>query len=158
ATIALCEAYGMTRDASLQQPAQYAIEYILSAQHSGGGWRYQPKTPGDTSVTGWQLQALKSGEMARLSVSQSKMRLGGVYLDSVSANYGATYGYTDANATPAMTAVGLLCRQYLGWGPRNPSLAKGVEYLKKNPPGEGYYDIYYFYYATQVLHFYGGDD
>ncbi len=34
----------------------------------GGGWRYEPHQPGDTSVTGWQLMALKSGQMAYLTV------------------------------------------------------------------------------------------
>ena len=76
-----------------------------------------------------------------------------------------------ANAIPLpftvwqMTAVGLLCRQYLGWGPKNPGLIAGVEELKKkspkdnkNPADPQLFDIYYYYYATQVLHFYGGTD
>jgi hypothetical protein len=159
ATMALCEAYGMTRDPKLQYPAQQALKYIEECQHPLGGWRYQPKQPGDTSVTGWQLQALKSGKMAKLSVDDGKMKLVGSFLDSVAGNYGATYGYMEKTARPSTTAVGLLCRQYLGWGPNNPHLAEGVEFLKKFPPQEtGRYDIYYFYYATQVVHFFGGDD
>ena len=55
-----------------------------------------------------------------------------------------------------MTAVGMLCRQYLGVNPRNPGLLKGVEYLKKAPPGKTG-NIYYEYYATQVMHHMGGD-
>src|SRR5207245_2051162 len=55
ATMALCEAYGMTADPTLKNPAQIAVNYIVKAQHSGGGWRYSPGTPGDTSVTGWQI-------------------------------------------------------------------------------------------------------
>ena len=50
ATIALCEAYGMTQDESLRQPAQRAIDFICWAQHSAGGWRYYPSQPGDTTV------------------------------------------------------------------------------------------------------------
>ena len=69
ATIALCEAYGMTRDESLKDIAQGAIRYIVYAQDlRGGGWRCRPGMPGDTTVTGWQLMALKSGQMARLEV------------------------------------------------------------------------------------------
>jgi hypothetical protein len=52
----------------------------------------------------------------------------------------------------------LLCRQYLGWGPKNPNLIAGVERLKKNLPAKGRSEIYYLYYASQVMHFYGGDD
>jgi hypothetical protein len=59
-----------------------------------------------------------------------------------------------------MTAVGLLCREYLGWGPKNPKLVAGVENLKKIPPkAQGTLEFfYYYYYATQVMHFFGGDD
>jgi hypothetical protein len=55
-----------------------------------------------------------------------------------------------------MTAVGLLCRQYLGWGPRNPGLIAGVNRLKQTPPGS-MPSMYYHYYATQVMHHMGGE-
>ena len=42
AAIALCEAYAMTQDETLRQPAQQAIDFICYAQHSGGGWRDYP--------------------------------------------------------------------------------------------------------------------
>jgi len=56
ATIAMCEAYGLTSDPVLKASAQMAINYIVSAQDpAGGGWRYAARQAGDTSVTGWQL-------------------------------------------------------------------------------------------------------
>ena len=57
-----------------------------------------------------------------------------------------------------MTAVGLLCRQYLGVNPRNPGLQAGVDRLKQpgNAPGKTG-NIYYEYYATQVMHHMGGE-
>ncbi len=71
ATIALCEAYGLTSDPVLKRSAQLALNFIVSAQDpAGGGWRYAPKQAGDTSVTGWQLMALKSGQMAGLECAQ----------------------------------------------------------------------------------------
>ena len=55
-----------------------------------------------------------------------------------------------------MTAIALLCRMYLGWTRDNPSLQSGVEYLGRTGPSLD--DIYYDYYATQVLHHWGGSE
>ncbi|MCR4412953.1 MAG: terpene cyclase/mutase family protein, partial [Thermoguttaceae bacterium] len=49
ATIALCEAYGMTGDRLLREPTQRAIGFILETQHPTlGGWRYAPQLESDT--------------------------------------------------------------------------------------------------------------
>ena len=61
ATMALCEAYGLSRDPSLEPAARRAIEFICNAQDPvGGGWRYSPGQSGDTSVFGWNIFALRS--------------------------------------------------------------------------------------------------
>jgi hypothetical protein len=165
ATMALCEAFGMTQDPKLRYPCQRALEFIVKAQHPAGGWRYGPGQAGDTSVVGWQIQALKSGHLAGLAIPKDTMQKAMSFLDSVSGGQsrtGSTYGYTDKNGSPSMTAVGLLCRQYLGWGQKNPSVVAGVGELKKLPPPEqgkqGTLDIYYYYYASQVIHNYDGPD
>ena len=58
ATIALCDAYAMTGDSTLREPAQQALNYLMAAQHREGGWRYEPGERGDLSVTGWQLMGV----------------------------------------------------------------------------------------------------
>src|SRR5208283_5054654 len=121
------------------------------------GFRYQPRIPGDLSVTGWFVQALKSGHMAGLVVPNATCNGINQYLDSVSNGDYSGYGYQSPQVAPAVTAVGLLSRQYLGWGPRNPGLVKGVDYLRKLPPNENFHNIYYYYYATQVVHHMGGE-
>ena len=79
ASIALCEAYGMTHDQWLRAPTQSVVNFICEAQDpNGGGWRYHPQTPGDTSVVGWQLMALKSAQMAYLDVPQLTFGTNGV--------------------------------------------------------------------------------
>jgi len=156
ASIALCEAYVMTQDKGLYQPAQQTISFIVHAQAPvGGGWRYQPRQPGDTTVTGWQIMALKSGHMAYLRVPPATVKKAMSFLDSVQANDGAGYGYTTPANRPATTAIGLLCRMYLGWKRDNAALKRGVEWLSEQGPSKS--NLYYDYYATQVMRHYGGD-
>lgn len=157
AAIAMCEAFGMTSDPLLRESAKRGLDYIINAQHeASGGWRYAPKQSGDTSVVGWQVMALKSGQMAGLNVPTPTLKGAEKWLDSCMDpnNYG--YGYTGRGSGPATTAVGLLSRQYLGWSPRKHELLQGVELMRKTPPGK-INNMYYYYYATQVMHHVGGE-
>jgi hypothetical protein len=86
AAIALCEAYAMTKDPALHGPAQRSLDFIVRAQHApSGGWRYEPNQNGDTSVVGWQVMALKSGQMAGLDVPQATLDGAKKWLDRVAA-------------------------------------------------------------------------
>lgn len=160
AAIAMSEAYAMTHDKRLLGPAQASLNFIVYAQDPvGGGWRYQPKQAGDTSVVGWQLMALKSGHMAYLTVPPNVIKGAIKFLDSVSAESGAYYGYTGPGRGKATTAVGLLCRMYLGWDRENPAIERGVQYLSQQGPSisGNRASMYYNYYATQVMRHYEGD-
>jgi len=153
--ITLTEAFAMTKDRQLMAPAQMSLNFITYAQDpDGGGWRYKPRQAGDTSVVGWQLMALKSGHMAYLNVPKNTIAGCYKFLDSVQANSGATYGYTTPGGGHATTAVGLLCRMYLGWKKDEPALVRGVETISKWAPSKS--DMYYNYYATQVMRHHGG--
>ena len=82
ASIALCEAYGMTGDPALAAAAQRAVNFIVASQDpKQGAWRYTPGSGSDTSVSGWQLMALKSGELAGLDVPADAYRKVTVWLD-----------------------------------------------------------------------------
>lgn len=154
AAVALCEAYAMTQDKILRERAQLAIDFIADAQDEvGGGWRYMPKQRGDTSVVGWQVMALKSGSMSYLRVQGETVRGAARFLDNVAFDGGAMYGYQGREKRPATTAIGLLCRMYMGWKPDHPTLQTGVQYLSQLGPSKD--DMYYNYYATQVLHHFG---
>jgi len=157
ATIVFCEAYAMTHDPALKDFAQGAIDFIVYAQDTRrGGWRYTPGEPGDTTVTGWQLMALKSGQMARLNVPVRTIYLAQRFLSSVQSERGALYGYMSVAPRQATTAIGLLCRMYTGWQREHEPLARGVTYLSEWEPSKD--SMYYNYYATQVLHHWGGPE
>ncbi len=154
--IALSEAFAMTQDQALLRPAQAALNYIAYAQDPvGGGWRYVAKSPGDTSVLGWQLMAVKSGSMAYLHTDPALITGASRFLDSVQTDSGSGYGYMDPGDSLGTTAVGLLCRMYLGWGREEPALQRGVQRLAKSGPSR--VDMYYNYYATQVMRHYEGE-
>ncbi len=160
ATIAICEAYGLTADNTLRGPAQRAIGYIRSAQSDNGGWRYEPREGGDTSVSGWMVMALKSAQMGGLEVEDAKaptFTRASRFLNSVMSGDGSGYGYLNPEPTATMTAVGVLCRLYLGIGPRNSGVVAGVNRLKRSSPSKRLENIYYYYYATQVMHHVGGE-
>lgn len=152
ASIALCEAYGMTGDAELRQPAQRALDYIRDTQVRGrGGWRYAPGINSDLSVTGWQLMALKSGELAGLNVENRTYD--GVYefLESCREKAGRRARFCYNPLAPAndprtghgrnpgtvMTSVGLLIQLYLGQNPQSELARYGADHLRENLPTLG---------------------
>jgi hypothetical protein len=64
-----------------------------------------------------------------------------------------------AQASPATSAIGLLCRMYFGWKKDNPALARGVERISQRGPSTGAQsDMYYNYYATQVMRHWEGEE
>ena len=155
-TIALCEAYGMTRDGRLAGPSQLALNFIQEAQDPrGGGWMYRPKQPGCTSVTAFTLMALKSGNMAHLQINPLTIKKASAFLDSVASDGGSQYGYTEPSPRPTLGPPGVLCRMYLGWKKDHPAIEKAVNRIAST--GLNKEDMYYNYYATQVVHHYGGD-
>jgi hypothetical protein len=156
ATIALCEAYGMTRDESVGAAARRAVAYVQRAQNPGtGGWRYHPGESGDTSVFGWQIMALKSAQLAGLAVDSLVFDNAQKWLRSVArGDHRGLYAYQPyREVSPTMTAVGLLCRQYLGVDPKDPSVIEGKSSLMENlPDPKTEVNCYYWYYATLAMH------
>ena len=175
ATIAICELFALTHDPSLETPARRALEFAQRAQMPDGGWKYRlpsgmANDVGDMSVTGWFVMALKSGEMAGLAPDPSAYAAVGSFLNNVFVSPEQGYGYQinshnrGFKLRPALTAEGLLCRQYLG-SPRDaPELTSGVALLLDSvsidfgtndaPAWEK--DLYAWYYITQVCHHMGG--
>ena len=165
ATIALCELYGMTKAEAWEMPARRAVSYVIQAQGPNGGWRYGPGENGDMSVTGWFMMALKSAEMGGIEVPAKTFQSIEAFVDAVAVERGTRYGYRrdvpdvpPAQVTAAVSAEGLLCRQYLGWMRDDPRLVEGLERLVAGNvfDFENDKDFYAWYYVTQVAHHLGG--
>jgi len=155
-TIAICEAYGLSKDPKLRAAAQSAVGFTEDAQNDhSGGWHYvaNPPTVGDTSVFGWQFMSLKSAQIAGLQVKPDTLAKAKKFLASVSkGKSGGLFSYMpESGPTPAMSAVGLLCSQYGGMPRTDPAMQEGKNYLMANLRGTEF-NSYFVYYAAQVMH------
>jgi hypothetical protein len=170
-TMALCEAYGLSEDERWKIPAQLAVKYMADAQHKEGGWRYSPKQAGDMSVTAWVFLAIRSAQLAGLPIGRSSLIRAERFVDSCAVGPEeaklSRYSYTpptpekEQPAKLTLSAAGLLTRQYLGWKKDESGLVAGCRYLMQNlPPESGNQlgQIYYYHYATQVLHHMEGSE
>ncbi len=173
ATWALCEAYGMTGDNNLKEPCQRAVNHIHKHQNTGFGWRYEPRSGmNDTSVTGWMVHALRTAKIVGLDVKSDALKGATTWLDRATNKDGRT-GYMrpgDSGAIirgvndkfekqPAMTAVALSCRLFLGQPPTDEKVRKGAAVLLNSLPdwGKRKTDLYYWFWGTSAAFHYGGD-
>ncbi len=177
ATLALCEAWLRTRNPTYRGPAQRGLDFIAAARNPDGAWRYGIRTgDNDTSVTGWMVHALRTGELGNLHVDLAAYDGSRTYLDKVTsretgaifyrpgsgvaARPGAWHKQFGDPRSQAMTAVGAACRILLGEDARSPLLRKSaalcVNTLPAWKPEAGDIDLYYTYYGTLALYQAGG--
>jgi hypothetical protein len=173
ATMAVCEAFGLTKDPHVRRMAQHAISYICKVQPEHGGFRYGgpvPKDEGDMSVTGWQIMAIKSAILAELEVPTEAVERSRTFLKNSWREYGASaYLVGDkAAGSLAVTAIGMLCREFLNDnGQYSEEIRQTADYLYNKEaqggqdlPGGGskqlLNDIYYTYYSSLAMFQTGG--
>ena len=103
---------------------------------------YTPGHGSDTSVSGWQVMALKSGELAGLSVPGRCYALVTRWLDHAQGAGGdpSRYAYRPDSTqvhqrepSRVMTAEALLMRQYLGWRRDTPDMIEGADSAAHQP-------------------------
>ena len=174
-TLAMTEAYGLTQFALFKGPAQKGLDFISKCRNPYAAWRYGVQ-PGDndSSVTGWMVMALKSGESAGLQVNPDDYEGARDFIDSVTDEDGKV-GYTQRGNGPvrlegkqeefpdrfseALTAVGVASRVFLKEDPaKSEAIRKGADLLiAKLPAWEPpKLDFYYWYYGTLAMYQVGG--
>ncbi len=178
ATLAMSEAYAMTRRSDVRKSVEKAIAFIARSQNDDGGWRYNAlKYPrSDTSVTGWVVMAVKSAKLGGIQVADELFDGAKRWLDYATHPESGVVGYTNpgncigpsypieignmtVEISPGTTAVGMLCRQFMGTPRSDPSMRKAAVILQKCPPRFGdpqTANLYYYYYAMLALYQYGG--
>jgi len=164
ATAAICECYSLTGDKRLLEPAEKAIGFILRAQNPEAGWRYQPRKDNDTSVTGWQVLAIKSAMIAGIKIPPQHFDWVGMWLDKVRlGKEGGLYSYMSGHgSTPTMTAEGWFCQLMMGEQTKTRGQTETIPYLMANQPvwspRDHSINLYYWYYATLALHMSGAPE
>ena len=172
ATYALAEAQTLCKDIkpvipNLRDVTAKAGQLIIASQHSSGGWAYGYLTTAghaDTSITGWQIQALKACSHTGITFAgiQSSAKKGIDYVNSCQNDNGG-FGYVN-NKAPAgketfftLTGVGMLCNQM--WGKHGREVANGAKYVLANAKFD--YtgpdaNLYAHYYISQAMMQCGG--
>ncbi|HEX5009951.1 MAG TPA: prenyltransferase/squalene oxidase repeat-containing protein, partial [Planctomycetota bacterium] len=182
--LALSEAYGLSQNPALKEPAEKLINYLVSAQKSNPtstgrwGWRYTPggDSVADTSVTGWVVMAFKSAQIAGLKVPQQSFEgamdfatwvtgengLVG-YLDPAGAGQAVT-GHNDRfdYHVATMSSLGMIVRTFIKHDISDPFLELAAGQIIKDLPkvSEDHLsvDYYYWYYGTLALNQFDGPD
>ena len=158
ATLALSEAAIMTNDPKYRKAAIKGAQFIVKAQtRSHGGWRYEPRKDGDTSVLGWCVMALYSAQRMGMEIPPETFKGASRWLDRVSC--GRTkflFGYTSGSPKPAMAAEGAFSRMLLGQTPSPAQQKELANYLNANRKATAN-NFYLAYYASLAMMQIGGD-
>ena len=166
ATMAFCEAYGLSRDDRVKVNARQGIKYLAASQDDAGGWGVAPGLPSDLMTTGWVVMALRSGQLVGLTAPAKTLTKARSFVDSCAAGPAdaAASRYRPINGQPlsvAATAAGLLARMSLGWQQDEPDLQAGATFLMNSIPPEdadALGSLSQYFFTTQVLHHLSGDD
>jgi hypothetical protein len=186
ATQALAEAMGLSNDSRLRAPTQKAVDVILARQavdpqakdkaYAGLGWDYvKPNAArNDTSVTGWNVMALKSALGAGLQVGNSmqgaKNWLERTWkaanpdwkrLDPYQGMSVFPYTFdatTDKVEKEHLSCVGALCAVYLGHHQGDVMLETMANSIMKNDyPTAWPTNTYFLYYNSLAIFQIGGE-
>ncbi|MHC4732304.1 MAG: prenyltransferase/squalene oxidase repeat-containing protein [Planctomycetota bacterium] len=178
ATLALCEAYWMTRNPRFKAPARAGLEFLMRARNPYMAWRYGVRTgENDTSVTGWAVMALKSGKYGGFEVDADAFTGARQWIDKATDPKTGQVGYNfpggsvarpegmvdrfPAEKSQAMTASGIMTRLLFGERPTSKIVAKGAALCLRQPPRwdptDGSIDMYYWYWGTLAMFQMGGD-
>ena len=165
ATYAMGETYAMARMGNRRLPGvreafERGVRIIVEGQTPRGGWVYHYRGGGgDTSVTGWQYQALRAAQTTQLPFRglNGAIQNAGKYLESMQGPRGG-FGYRNPEDKASLAGLGALGLQMTGGGGAAPT-RKAIEFISNQPAlSWSNIQIYPWYYNTQALFNAGGSD
>ncbi len=173
ATYALAEATTFCKEIKQEVPnlldtTDKAGQFIIDNQNKNGGWADLYAVEGghtDTSVAGWQIQALKACSHTTIKFKGMNSSISsGLKYFATCQNENGGYGYAGKSSNnPAyftLTGVGMLCHQM--WGKGNLSdVRKAAKYVLDNTTfkwGDKSCNLYVHYYESQAMMQRGGEE
>jgi len=155
ATLALTEILAIDRynnqvDEDLKELVEGAVLFTLVAQHDQGGWRYVPGSPGDMTVSGWQILSLISAKYGGVALRTDTLPKAKRFIKSLSTDGSYEFGYVSTRPQPTTTAIGMCMLMYLGESPFTTPFSMALSRMASRGPKK--FDLYHDYYATIALH------
>jgi len=154
-TLALSEAWGMSRRKEIRDTLKKAVDVILRAQNPAGGWRYQPRpVDADISVTVMQIVALASAKEAGIYVPDKTIERATAYVRRLQGPSGG-FGYSGPGAPGfSRSAAGVMSLIMCGHH-KSKAVRKGLAYLMERPKNVFKTERFYYYghyYAIQAMY------
>jgi hypothetical protein len=155
ALMAISEALGMTKideryDSDLLHHAREGTRFTVIAQHENGSWGYTPGSPGDTTLTGWQILSLIGARKAGIQTRSDTFSRAKEFLMRMRDEPDYAFGYRKPEAEPTTTAIALTLLMYLGQRPGYTPFDEAIDNLAEEGPMLT--NVYHDYYATMALH------
>ena len=150
---ALAECYALTKDESLREPLESAVEWILDQQdtrgprHSRGGWGYfSPRLQREdgyarASTSAWQIMALESARRSGIDVPDESLALARRFLLQLFDRRGYFLYNREPGrlrsrwrTLPASTPASAFCLMLLGVKSQDRRLQSAMEYTVSRRP------------------------
>jgi squalene cyclase len=162
AALFLAEVVGMSPREDLQEKLRLAVQLILKAQNSEGGWRYSPEPlDADLSVTICQMMALRAARNAGVYVPGDAIKSAVDYTRrSQNTDGGFMYQLEGGESRYPLTAGAIVALQNAGRY-QGEELELAYKFLERRTPEylspmQQNYFFYAHYYAVQAMWQRGG--
>lgn len=183
AELVLAAQFDSTPDEEGAAALQKAVVFLASAQQDGGGWDYTPQRTGrnDTSLTGFVTQAFRAAKLTGAKIPVKALLGIAAHLERATLEDGQVWyadrgigvendkrtGWPKLRYGPAMLAVGMTTRLWLGYRPHDGLLERQIVLLfgqyspevQKLTGGwdSQFHDYYYWYYGSLACLTLGGE-
>jgi hypothetical protein len=180
ATVALCEAFMLSGDATVGDAAKKAVSFALKTKNPYLAWRYAspPDGDNDTSITGWMCWAIATARASGVETGKSVLSDAVAWIEKMTEPEFGRTGYQTrggpssrlvemsamfpSDKSESLTAIGAMARVFAGHKPKDDEfIVKGADLLAKKLPkwdrDSGCIDFYYWFWGSAAMRQVGGE-